>query len=92
MNTGLDFEGRQRVSVLIEQIGDDLEEYAWRIVEQEEYIERLERDARRYRWIRDGGWLLIGEDRGIGPEWPDATKVDEMVDSAIRNALEKQED
>ena len=41
MSTKLDFEGRQRVSVLIEQIGDDLDEYAWRIVEQEVEIERL---------------------------------------------------
>ena len=44
MNTKLDFEGRQRVSVLIEQIGDDLDEYAWRIVEQEAEIERLQQE------------------------------------------------
>lgn len=46
-------------------------------------IERLLCDARRYRWIRDGGWLLIGEDR----EWPTAETVDALVDSAISDAL-----
>lgn len=40
-------------------------------------------DAYRYRWIRDGGWMLIGEDRGNGPEWPDAIDVDHLVDAAI---------
>src|SRR5690606_24365980 len=41
--------------------------------------ERLRKDAQRYRWLRDGGWLLIGEDRGNGPEWPSAETVDALV-------------
>ena len=49
MNTKLDFEGRQRVSVLVEQIGDDLDEYAWRLVEQEAEIVRLEAEVQRLK-------------------------------------------
>lgn len=45
--------------------------------------EALARDAYRYRWIRDGGQYLIEEDRGLGPMWPDAAKVDALVDREI---------
>ena len=54
--------------------------------EQAERIKELERSDRRYRWIRDGGWMLIGEDRGNGPEWPEAAEVDRLVDAAIAKA------
>ncbi len=50
--------------------------------------ERLRKDVERYRWIRDGGWLLIGEDRGNGPEWPPAETVDVLVDRAIAKAID----
>ncbi len=46
-------------------------------------IAELERDVKRYRWIRDAGYELIGEDRGNGPEWPPAETVDAFVDAAI---------
>ena len=49
-------------------------------------IEELDLSDRRYRWIRDGGWMLIGKDRGNGPEWPEAAEVDRLVDSAIAKA------
>ena len=50
-------------------------------------VERLTADARRYRWVRDGGYLLIEEDRGIGPTWPNAADVDRLVDGFIEAAL-----
>lgn len=49
-------------------------------------IEELDLNDRRYRWIRDGGWMLIGKDRGNGPEWPEAAEVDRLVDAAIAKA------
>ena len=49
-------------------------------------IEELDLNDRRYRWIRDGGWMLIGKDRGNGPEWPEAAEVDRLVDDAIAKA------
>ena len=51
--------------------------------------EALRKDAYRYHWIRDGGWMLIGEDRGNGPEWPDAIDVDHQVDAAIDAARQR---
>lgn len=52
--------------------------------------EALRVDAYRYRWIRDGGWMLIGEDRGHGPEWPEAEDVDFQVDAAIDAAMTRE--
>ena len=37
----------------------------------------------RYLWLRDHGCLLIGADRGIGPEWPSPDEVDAIVDAAL---------
>jgi hypothetical protein len=41
----------------------------------------------RYLWLRDHGCLLIGVDRGIGPEWPSPDEVDAIVDAALAEVL-----
>ena len=41
----------------------------------------------RYLWLRDRGCLLIGPDRGIGPEWPSPDEVDAIVDAALAEVL-----
>ena len=41
------------------------------------------KDVARYRWLREKGCLLIGADRGIGPEWPSPDEVDAIVDAAL---------
>jgi hypothetical protein len=51
-------------------------------------VEPLRRDAYRYRWIRDGGYFLIEQDRGEGPMWPDAAEVDRLVDHFICHGLD----
>jgi len=63
-----------------------LREQAARIKELEARVEELEQSESRYLWIRDGGWMLIGKDRGGGPEWPEAAEVDRLVDAAIAKA------
>lgn len=51
--------------------------------EMRERIAELAQNDRRYMWIRDGGYQIIGEDRGSGPEWPDAADVDRLVDAQL---------
>ena len=41
------------------------------------------KNVARYLWLRDHGCLLIGADRGIGPEWPSPDEVDAIVDAAL---------
>lgn len=45
------------------------------------------KDVARYRWLREKGCLLIGADRGIGPEWPYPDEVDAIVDAALAEVL-----
>lgn len=52
-------------------------------------LAECKRDAERYRWVRDGGYFLIEEDRGCGPTWPEAAEVDRLVDEYISAALAK---
>ena len=40
------------------------------------------KDVERYRWLRDHGGLLIGDDRGIGPEWPTPDEIYAIVNAA----------
>lgn len=39
-------------------------------------------DAARYRWLRENGYDLIGEDRGNGPTFPEGDGLDQAIDDA----------
>lgn len=47
-------------------------------------IERNARDAERYRWLRENGERMIGDDRGAGPEWTYDDELDAAIDAAMR--------
>jgi hypothetical protein len=42
-----------------------------------------ERDAKRYRWVRENGDQAIGRDRGCGPEWTYCDELDALVDDRM---------
>ena len=46
--------------------------------------EALRKDAERYRWLRDGGFLVLPyDDHGIGPEFPYREDLDAAIDAEL---------
>lgn len=63
------------------EAADEIDRLNRRIAELESNEARIKQDVYRYRWIRDGGFLLLDSGKGLG--WPEAYEVDTLVDEYI---------
>ena len=66
-----------------EQPSDDSEKNMWIMRHVAQVFAAVQKDAMRYRWLRENGDEAIGDDRGCGPEWTYGGDLDDLVDSRV---------